>query len=183
MKYPVDLSQLPIQEIMEIYPKLKELTVDDIIKLADQRMYKNKSLFYTSNGIDRRAHSVAFEVICKTYKKILQINLKEDTFSIINMSSEDYSPSKGYNERISKWLYDFAFSGQVHPEDLQYYLRKTDIEYLREYFTSGNTSLFIKYRRLVEEEFHNSFMEIIASKDFSYENQSVYLYVKDLGLD
>lgn len=156
------------------------LSIVEIIKLADQRMYKEKSLYYTSRGIDRRAQQDAYEVLCNSYTKVLKVNLSEDSFSIIQMDSNEKNEVKGYNEKISKWLHDFGTSGQVHKEDIDEYLNRTDINYIRNYFEAGNKVLGIQYRRKIGDEFHKVMMEMIPSKDYSESNKLIYLYVKNI---
>ena len=157
-----------------------EYSVADIIKLADQRMYKAKSQYYISRGIDRRAQRVAFEVLCQSYTKILKIDLLKDEFSIIQMDTEEQTETLGYSEKISEWLHDFGLSGAVHRDDKFEYLRKTDIDFMRKYFEDGNKLLSIHYRRKIKTKFYNVMMEIIPSKDYTPETQIVYLYVKNI---
>ncbi len=41
---------------MEYTPLLSDQSVEDLIKVAEKRMYENKSLYYKRNGLDRRVH-------------------------------------------------------------------------------------------------------------------------------
>jgi len=157
-----------------------QLKINDIVKLADQRMYKNKSLYYSTKGIDRRAQQAAFEALCHSYEKILKINLTTDEYSIIQMNDNEKEEVKGYSEKISSWLHDFVTSGQVHKDDAEEFLRRTDINYLKKFFADGNRIFDLHYRRKVDDTCKKVIMEMIPSNDYTSENQKLFLYVKDV---
>lgn len=153
----------------------------EISKIADQRMYKDKARYYSDRGVDRRGQQVAFDAICQAFTKILKVNLKEDSFVAIRLDPSEKNALHGYSESISTWFKDFGKSGRVHPEDLDHYLEKTDLNYLTKYFMDNtNHSLTIYYRRKIGDGFHKVIMEMIPVKDFSEENQIVFLYVKNI---
>ena len=151
-----------------------------MITLADERMYKNKALYYQKRGVNRRGQRDAHIALCALYTKILKINLTDDSFQIINMEINEKSSKMGYSEHISTWLHDFATSGMVHPDDVEEYLQKTTLDYMKNYFASNKTSLHILYRRKIEQTFKQVMMEIIPANDFEPDNQSFYLYVKNI---
>lgn len=157
-----------------------DLSFHEIILLADKRMYEAKSAYYRKSGIDRRGQQDAHKSLCMLYTKILKINLTDDTYHIINMDISEQTVEMGFNEKLSKWFKEFSMSGLVHPEDLEEYLRLTDMDYLRSYFSGNKTSLHIFYRRKYGDDFKQVMMEIIHASDYSDENQSLYLYVKDI---
>lgn len=158
-------------------------TVLEMAKIADKRMYLAKSKFYSQKGIDRRGLATAHKALCNLYIKILKINLTEDSFSVVNMDSSEKTKEKGFNDKISQWLYGFGKSGQVHEEDLENYLMKTDIEYLKDYFKQGKSSISIIYRRkFSDDSYKHAIMEFIPADDYSHSNQSMFLYVKAIDL-
>ena len=154
--------------------------IREMITLADERMYKNKSLYYQRKGIDRRGQRDAHVALCALYTKILKINLTDDSFQVINMEVNEKSRQKGFSEHISEWLHNFGKAGMVHPDDLAEYLHKTSITYIRDYFASNKTSLHIFYRRKIDLTFKQVMMEIVPANDYSPDNQSFYLYVKNI---
>lgn len=160
--------------------EMPDASIMEMTKIADQRMYREKTLFYIASGVDRRAKNAAYEVLCESYTKILKINLTTDDFNIIQMDPNERIQSKGYDEKISKWLHDFGTSGQVHNEDVQDYLSKTSIDFMRDYFRSGKNELNIQYRRLIGDEFRKVLMEIKTSKEYEEDNQTCFLYVKNI---
>lgn len=155
-------------------------SIHEMSKIADQRMYKEKSLMYIASGIDRRAQNAAYEVLCTSYTKILKINLTDDDFTIIQMDSSEKNVIRGYSDKISEWLHNFGVSGQVFENDIDNFLEKTSLEYMRKYFASGNKELNIQYRRMIGDEFRKVLMEIKTAKEYTNENQSLYLYVKNI---
>ena len=68
----------------------------------------------------------------------------------------------------------------VHPEDLEEYLAKTDLNYIRNYFMEEKTSLHIFYRRKIGDNYRQVMMEIIPAGDYSRNNQTFFLYVKNI---
>ena len=152
----------------------------DMIMLADKRMYAVKADYYRAKGVDRRGQAAAHKALCNLYAKILRINVSNDTFTVVNMDVSEQTKEKGYADSISAWLKSFGESGQVHPEDLDEYLKYTDLNYMREYFASNKTSLHIFYRRKFGEEFKQVMMEIIPADDYRNDNQSLFLYVKNI---
>ncbi len=157
-------------------------TLIDMAKLADERMYNAKEKYYSQKGIDRRGRAVAHTALCNLYTKILKVNLTDDSFSIINMDLSEQTSEKGFANTISGWLSGFGKSGQVHLADLDEYLQKTDINYLKEYFKSGKTSINILYRRKYDDGFKQVSMEMIPADDYSSDNQTLFLYVKNIDI-
>jgi|GEM_PF-28179 len=157
-----------------------DLSMHDIAVLADKRMYEAKSMHYRKLGIDRRGQRDAHIALLNLYTKILRINITEDTYQILNMYEDEQTEQKGFANSISEWLTMFGRSGQVHSEDLEEYLKLSDLGYMREFFKSGKSSLRIFYRRKYEQGFMRVMMEIIPANDYSDDNQSLYLYVKNI---
>lgn len=156
------------------------LSVRQLGEIADKRMYAAKSAHYKKIGVDRRGQQDAHKALCELYTKILKINITEDSYQIVNMDIAEQTEEKGFATKISEWLALFGKSGQVHPDDLDEYLSKTDISYIKEYFSKGKTSLHVFYRRKYDGGFKQVMMEIIPANDYSNDNQTFYLYVKDV---
>ncbi len=155
-------------------------SLPELAALADKRMYEAKSIHYRKAGFDRRGQQDAHKALCNLYTKILRINLTEDSYQIVNMDVSEQTEEKGFSDKISMWLKSFGTSGHVHPEDLDEYLKHTDIDFMSRYFAGNKTSLQIFYRRKYETGFKQVMMELIPANDYSPENQSLFLYVKDI---
>lgn len=154
-------------------------SIYDIAKVADTRMYEDKSSFYKKSGVDRHGQP-AYTMICKTYTKILKINLTDDSYKIINMEAIENEDYYSDSAKISQWLHEFIGSGKIHPDDVEKYSKKTNIEYIREYFKEGNKILNIIYKRKINDVYRNVIMEIIPASDYSVEDQNCFLYVKKI---
>lgn len=154
---------------------------EELVKLADQRMYSDKALFYKKRGIDRRGLPEAFNTVCNSYTKILKINITDDTYQMIKVNADEQEKSKGFSDSIFQWLHEFAVSGQVHPDDMESYIQKTSREFLRNHFKEGNRELFVYYKRKIGDDFHDVVMELIPAKEYTDENQILFLYVKSIG--
>lgn len=154
---------------------------------ADKMMYRDKENYYKTRGVDRRGQREAYGAICRSYTKILKVNLTYDTFSIIQMNLSEKNSAQGFSEKISEWLHDFGTSGLVHPDDLESYLGSTNQEFLRRHFMGGASSIEIFYRRRYgngphgEGLFRPTMMEMLPADDYSDVNQSLFLFVKDIS--
>lgn len=158
------------------------MTFQEMEKLADQRMYQNKQEYYASKGIDRRGQQVAYEALCASYQKILKINITNDSCKVISMDDDEYKTQYGFSDKISDWFYGFGKAGTIHPGDIAQYMRHTDIENLRSYFSSGMHTASIFYRRKIanSDKWHRVMMEMMRAEDYREDNQSLYLFVKDI---
>lgn len=151
-------------------------------KMADENMYKDKVDYYTSKGINRLGQQAAFIALGNIYEKILKINLTDDTYSIIKMNMLEQKEGYGFEDKLSTWLSEFANAGLVHPDNIEEYRKITDLEYLRDYFTMGNTSLRLFYSRKVGKTFSNVMMEILPAENFSIGNMEMFMYIKKLDV-
>lgn len=157
-----------------------DISISELAKIADQRMYVSKNHYYARKGIDRRGQQEAYDVIRKSYLKILKVDLKEDSFASIYMDESETTEDKGYDDKISKWIHDFATSGNVHPDDCERFIGDLELNRIREHFREGRENIAIHYRRKTGGEYSNALLELIPSADFSEKDQIVYLYVKNI---
>ena len=161
--------------------ELPMANIIELSKIADKRMYEAKRQFYMNSGVDRRGQRDAFDIICKSYTKILRCNLTEDTFTVIQMEDREKNSAMGYSETsLSKWLKSFAESGLVAENDRDKYLANTDISYVRNYFKQGNKVLAFKYSRRIDDAYKLVMMQIVPDRNYSDDEQRVFLYVKDI---
>lgn len=160
------------------YPNLSILEIE---KMADKNMYLAKQAHYSSTENERRVQQQnAYTALCALYTKILMINLSEDSYSIIFMDEKEQTAEMGFSDGIFDWLKNFAATGQVHPDDQQEYLTKTNKDYLVDYFKHDKTSLSFTYRRKFNDKYKLSEMEIIPTENYTDENQNLFLYVKNI---
>lgn len=155
-----------------------DLTITELARIADQRMYAAKGRYYKTKGVDRRGQSAAHAALCALYTKILRVNLTMDTYDVISMDMTEQTNEKGFAKTISGWLYGFGTSGQVHPEDRDEFLRQTDRAFLRDYFRRGKTTIVISYRRKIGNVYKHVVMEMIPAKEYADDNEALFLFVK-----
>lgn len=158
------------------------MNILEVSSLADKRMYEVKANYYKNLGVDRRGQNEAYKTLCSLYTKILKINLTDDSYTIINMNNDEQVKERGFAANISTWLEGFGRSGQVHQDDLEEYLAKTNLDYMKKYFTRGKSSLSISYRRRNNDTFKHVVMEIVRTDNYRDDNQVLYLYVKEIDL-
>lgn len=157
-------------------------SLSKMMRIADQRMYANKEIFYQNKGVDRREMKRAYDMICDSYIKILKVNLTHDTYKIIKTSELELSKDRGFHEEsISKWLYSFAINNQVHPDDKDLYLDKTSLPKLKEYFSTHQKAYAVHYKRLIGDEFKEVILELIPTSECDPDNLEVFLYVKNIS--
>ena len=162
--------------------EFKTETVKEMAEISDKRMYEDKDRYYQNHGIDRRRRMTAQSALCKLYTKILKIDLTKDTYTIVSMDTSEQTSEKGFSLTISEWFTNFAMSGQVHEADVETYLQKTDLDYLKAYFKEGHSSFSIFYRRKYEDSFKHVSMEMIPADDYTSDNQTLFLYVKSMEI-
>lgn len=174
------VSRLSVSYGVAAREEFPEVSINELARIADERMYRHKSAYYLSKGIDRSGQHMAYAALCASYEKILRVNLTEDSFFIISMDESEKTPEKGYAIQISRWLSGFGNSGQVHPEDLAHYLKHTDLAYLRDYFAGGNRYLALFYRRRAGNDYKRVMLEMLPAENYTGDQQQMYLYVKNL---
>jgi len=159
-----------------------EASVRELGAIAEKRMYAAKAAYYQRLGVDRRGQHDAHKALCASYTKILKINITHNTYQIINMDMSEKTVACGFANSLAEWLTNFGLTGGIHPEDLEEYLRLTNLEFIKTYFDSGKTALHIFYRRKYAESYKRTMVEIIPANDYSTNNQSMFLYVKNIDL-
>lgn len=156
-------------------------SIEDLEKLADQRMYEYKIRYYARKGIDRRAQQEAYEALRESYTKVLKVDLKEDSFAIIKTDERELDSKAGFSDRFSEWVHSFAKAGYVHENDRDEYLQKTGLDYIRKFFAQPKGNLAFRYKRKTEDGFGETMMEMIPAHDYGPDRQIIFLYVKKVG--
>lgn len=156
-----------------------ERSIAAIIKLADKRMYRSKSEYYSNKGVDRRGTRDAMEILCQAYTKILKINLAGDTFSVIQIEEDEKDSVKQFGGVASKWIHDFGNSNLIDKGSRKEFLRKTNFEYLKNYFAKGGKIATVYYERKIHGKFKKVQLEIIKSPEYAPKNEVVYFFVRE----
>lgn len=152
--------------------------VRQIAVIADQRMYENKEYYYQNKGINRRGLQEAHEVLCKLFYKIMKINITLDTYEIVSVNESSKSNENDYGNQISTWLCVFARSNQIYEDDLEEFLKKTDLAYLQKSFKSGKKVVDVTFRMRLNDQIKSANMKFIPANDYTDEDQKLYLYIR-----
>lgn len=116
-----------------------------------------------------------------TYNRILKANLTTDSFGIVR--EDEGSTLLDYGNQIyslTEWFRSFLKNGNVYIRDIGRFEKFIRIEYLRDEFKKGKRMLVCTYRRRVGDAYRWYTMEIVPDYDYSDDNQTVMLYVKDV---
>lgn len=113
------------------------------------------------------------------YHKILRLDLGRNCYDVLKSDTGAWLSGHG-RENLSREFENLAGSGMVHPEDVERFKAFTDMAHLRDGLRLGKTMLTCIYRRLRGEEFRWNLMEIVQAFDYSEENETAMLCVKDV---
>lgn len=119
----------------------------------------------------------ALQSLSDIYFSILWVDLTNDKYEIIK--AKDYEIDN-YPEKISESLNQFAYSEQVYADDREKYLSFADPDYLRQSLRDGETYMCCHYRRKVKDEYRWVSMELVPSREYTNDRQTILLYVKDI---
>lgn len=151
----------------------------EISKMADTKMYEDKSRYYKRRGIDRRGRNEAYAATGRLYKLAAKGDLKEDTLQIP-------SASNGNGEKLvrveclSEWLAAPLKQGIVHPDDEENYKTKADINYISEQLEKDSRRVTILFRKLCDGDYKYVLFEIIPANDYMDTHKTIYLYLKNI---
>lgn len=156
--------------------------IEDLVRIADERMYKNKDAFYTGKGINRRKVQDYASVFRDETAKILKINLTDDTFAIIKVSLDEKKTEEGYSDCFSEWTKGLLAAGYVHEDSLELFNEKVNIENWKKHFDESNEKISFIYRRKFKNEYYQAFVEVVRGNEYRPDHQIVFLFVKNLGI-
>lgn len=122
----------------------------------------------------------SLRILSTIFHKILKINLTEDSFVIVKGYEGELNAQKGFDQKISAWMRQFALSGNVHEEDRQTYLKFVDIDLLRDHFRHSKEYMRCRYRRVTGGTYRWVSMELVPSIEYSDDNQVLMLYIRDI---
>lgn len=123
------------------------------------------------------------ELMSNIFVKILKVNLTLDTHENIKVAAEELDVQNGYSDKTSQWFAGIAKSGQIQEEDRMTYLSFCNMDYLKQQLWIGSRFLSCHYRRKIHGKFRWVSMEMIPGKEYTDENQVVFLYIRDIHED
>lgn len=157
------------------------LQLEDMEKIADKQMYRDKEDYYLSKGISRRNQDKEIEIFCDSYFKVLKVNLETGDFEIIRMDIREKDSSLGFSRDMRSWLANFVRIGMVAKEDAQQFLQNTDPEVLKDIFhREEKKAVHVMYRRRCGDTYRSVMLEIVPARGYSQKQPFVYWGVKNI---
>ena len=120
------------------------------------------------------------EAASYTYSGILRANLTSDCFEVIKKEPGGLLEAGSRASGLEKWFAGYAEAGGIYRKDVERFRKFTTLGYLRNELKSGKKILMCTYRCRIDSGYRWHTMEVVPDYDYSPENQSVRLYVKDM---
>lgn len=125
----------------------------------------------------------AVTMLSTIFYRILKIDLKADSYEIIEQGDNDPLREFYQKESISDCLMSVAHNGYVHEEDYREYVEFCSLDHLQRLFLSGSQYASLQYRRVLNGEYRWISMEVVRSTEYREDNQQVVMYVRDINDD
>lgn len=125
----------------------------------------------------------AVTMLSTIFYRILKIDLKADSYEIIEQGNSDPLRELYQKESISACLKDVAEKGYIHEEDYKEYTEFCSLEHLKKIFLDGSQYASLQYRRVLEGQYRWVSMEIVRSTEYREDNQQVVMYIRDINDD
>lgn len=119
------------------------------------------------------------ESVDSVYQKIFQVNLTRDCFDVLKTTPEERAAGNQVTS-LTLWAQQFAESGKIHPDDVPRFLNFIRLEHLKEALANHQKSLVCSYRRRSPNGFRWNTLEVLPDSTYTDEEQTVFLYVKDV---
>lgn len=117
----------------------------------------------------------ALNKFSESFCKVYEVNLSDDTYSVILLSDEEFIPP---GNSISKAFADFIARHCVFEDDVERFRSLTNLAFLKDYFLD-NDAMQLRYRRLQHNIYHWTILKMVRHPEYTDDNQKVYLYVYD----
>lgn len=115
-----------------------------------------------------------------SYHKIFRGNLTFDRYEVVKVPKEERDIHPYNTVRLSDCLNMLADDGYIHSEDEEKFREFVQLSHLREELHSGKNMLLCNYRRKSGKEYRWNTIEVIPDSNYSDDNQSVMVYVRDM---
>lgn len=123
-------------------------------------------------------------LLLDTYLKVVRVNISDNTFDEIKVNDDEYEDSKGYSLKLSEWFKGFAFTGNIHSDDLNSFLNFVNLDNLNKEFDGGKESISIRYRRRIEgSEYRWVRLSFKKSVDYKEDNKILLATIEDINDD
>lgn len=111
------------------------------------------------------------------FMKGIEINLDDESFEIIKIRSGESKSCKN----ISDWINIFVEEGNVHPDDIESFLRFNNVDNFRTHFNNSDKPLTFKYRRRLGSEWESVMTLVTKSCKWSDQNPRIIMGIMSLN--
>lgn len=119
------------------------------------------------------------ETVSHTYNRILRANLTTDSFEVVRSNRAEVQKNKHFSS-LREWITQFVENGNVYERDEERFRAFMRVEYMSQELKQNKKMLVCTYRRKVEQGYRWYTIEVVPDTDYTDENQSIMLYVKDV---
>ena len=131
-----------------------------------------------------RALDTALSRIGNQYHKILLVNLTRLVYTCLYSGKDGEEDSASDEERFLPELWNTEFERDlIFPDDRGNVEKLINMSYMRKFFAEyqGKEYFWVRYRKMVNEEYHPFRLEVFPAEEYSDDNQVVYFYFMDLN--
>ena len=154
-----------------------DLSLRELSKIADQRMYKEKSLFYSKKGTDRRGQQNATSIISNSYISILNVNIGSDSFKVVKNVNYALLDIINENDLFSTIIRKITERDFMDNETKEKFIAFFDAEKIKKHFSISKSEMqfsFHYYKKRI------ALIEIIPTPNFSELNPIVFICFKEI---
>lgn len=118
------------------------------------------------------------------YIKIIKINFTDESFVPLMLDeAANNCPKLKQIKTISQWFECFSNCVKLHSDDIAKFKNFANIQKQREWIRNSNDPLYCSYRRKFgndNDKYKYVAVSIIRGKDYSSDNETAYLFVKNI---
>ena len=154
-----------------------DITLRELSKIADQRMYKEKTLFYSKKGTDRRGQQNATSIISNSYISILNVNIGSDSFKVVKNVNYALLDIINENDLFSTIIRKITERDFMDNETKEKFIAFFDAEKIKKHFSISKSEMqfsFHYYKKRI------ALIEIIPTPNFSELNPVVFICFKEI---
>lgn len=115
-----------------------------------------------------------------TYHKIIKANLTTDSCQLVKASKEEWDNWGSQDISLSQYFTQFVKAGNLYCNDEERFLKFSRLEYVKEELKNGREMLICTYRYKSPQGFRWNTMEIVPDANYTQDDQTVMIYVKDV---
>ncbi len=115
-----------------------------------------------------------------TYHKIIKANLTTDSCQLIKAGKEEWANWGSRDISLSQYFTQFVEAGNLYCNDEERFLKFSRLEYIKEELKNGREMLICTYRHKSPQGFRWNTMEIVPDANYTKDDQTVMIYVKDV---